>query len=302
MVATPLKEALLKYYAVAPTYLGPHSAVHVATEHGKRVVEVNGSMKEVVVATAADIAASSFPTLAEGVYLVGTGNTGAAATFFTLGATYFSIITMGALSYRVPADGWLPPAMAAAAAAAAANPAAAAPAAAASTSNTATSMISQHHVHIDDAHKTPQFWGLWTCLCMNVTAGIGVIGVAKTMMTDMFGASVSVMSTEHLPAFLHSILGVGANGHISASVLAANYVFAISVFNMMGRLGWASVSDYIGRRNTYFLFFAGGIPLYLAMPHIATMEPGLPTLAAFYGLTMVIFRCVPALVRSLYSR
>ena len=289
MVATPLKEALLKYYSVAPTYLGPTSSMHVVTEHGKRLVEHNGSMKEVIVATAADIASSAFPTLAEGVYLVGTGNTGAAATFFTLGATYFSVITMGALSYRVPAEGWMPPAMAAAAAAAQQNGAAPSEAASAVTPKK-NAMITDNHVHIDDAHKTPQFWGLWTCLCMNVTAGIGVIGVAKTMMTDMFGKSAASIATKDIPNVLHGVLGVGESGHISASVLAANYVFAISVFNMMGRLGWASVSDYIGRRNTYFLFFAGGIPLYLAMPHIAAMEPGLPTLASFYGLTMVIFR------------
>ena len=260
MVATPLKEALLRYYSSPPSFLGPTSAVHVVTEEGRRLAEVGDSWREVIVATHADVAASGFPGLAEGVYLVGTGNTGAAATFLTLGAAYFSIITAGALSYRVPAEGWLPVSMRGpeggpglpltAETSAYATPA---------------SMITTKHVHIDDAHKTPQFWGLWTCLCMNVTAGIGVIGVAKTMITDMFGKSCGSISTEGVPSFLHGVLGVGQDGVIVASVLAANYVFAISVFNMMGRLGWASMSDVIGRRNTYFLFFASGIPL--CVPH-----------------------------------
>jgi hypothetical protein len=283
MIATPLKDALLRFYSVAPQYLGRAADVHVVTQDGRRLVDIAGSLREVIVATASDVASSG---LAEGVYLVGSGNTGAAATFFTLGGAYAAVMSVGAMSYRVPAENWKPDGWQGPQTASA---------------YTSSSMISAHHVHIDQALKTPQFWGLWTCLCMNVTAGIGVIGVAKTMMTDMFGAAAAKIN--NVPLGLQTILGAGTDGIVNASTLAANYVLAISVFNMVGRLGWASVSDVIGRRNTYFLFFCGGIPLYLAIPHIAAMAPGLPSLALFYGATMVIFRsgagCMPAPARTL---
>src|SRR5690606_15238110 len=91
-------------------------------------------------------------------------------------------------------------------------------------------MISPHHVHIDEALKTRQFYQMWIVLCLNVTAGIGVLSVAATMMTEIFGTA--------LPGVVDG-------------AFAATYVMMISVFNMIGRFLWASASDYIGRRNTY---------------------------------------------------
>lgn len=102
-------------------------------------------------------------------------------------------------------------------------------------------MITTRNVHIDTALRTPQFWMLWTALCCNVTAGIGVIGVAKTMIDDIFGTT--------LP-------------HLVTASFAAVYVQMISVFNMGGRFLWASASDYLGRKNTFHTFFGLGIPLY----------------------------------------
>ena len=176
MIAAPVKEALLKRYAEAPQFLGGLHDVHVITEHGRRLVDVGGQLKEVVVATAADVAAAS-GNLVEGVYLAGSGNTGAAATFFTLGAVYTAVISAGALSYRVPAEGWVPAGFTPPPSGEDPKYARTMPA----SGNNA--MITTANVHIDTALKTPQFWGLWTCLCMNVTAGIGVLGVAKLMMT-----------------------------------------------------------------------------------------------------------------------
>ena len=51
-------------------------------------------------------------------------------------------------------------------------------------------MITQHHVHLRDAHKTPQFWLIWAVLCLNVAAGIGVIGMASPMLQEIFGGSL----------------------------------------------------------------------------------------------------------------
>jgi len=70
---------------------------------------------------------------------------------------------------------------------------------------------------------------------LHVTAGIGVLSVAQTMMTEIFGTT--------LPKIVDS-------------GFAATYVIMISVFNMCGRFFWASTSDYIGRRATYWIFFA----------------------------------------------
>lgn len=108
-------------------------------------------------------------------------------------------------------------------------------------------------------------------LCFNVTAGIGVIGVAKTMMNEIFGTT--------LPAIV--------NG-----TFAATYVLMISVFNMVGRILWASASDYLGRKNTYHCFFILGTILYLSIPWTAaqvSVHPSVTWLVVFYAVTMVIF-------------
>ena len=118
---------------------------------------------------------------------------------------------------------------------------------------------------------TPQFWLLWIILCFNVTAGIGVLGVAKTMMTDIFGSS--------LPA-------------VVGGTFAATYVLMISVFNMLGRFVWASASDYLGRQRTYAVFFGAGLALYLSIPWIArqaSTSHSLTWLVLFYVVTMLIF-------------
>jgi MFS family permease len=132
-------------------------------------------------------------------------------------------------------------------------------------------MITTGNVDIDEALRTRQFYQLWIVLCFNVTAGIGVLGVARTMMTDIFGTT--------LPAVVDG-------------AFAATYVAMISVFNMVGRFFWASLSDYIGRRNTYWIFFALGIVLYLSIPYTArqvSVSPAIIWLVYFYAATMIIF-------------
>ncbi|QKV19322.1 OFA family MFS transporter [Oricola thermophila] len=253
MIATPIKETLLGIFYKAPEYLGAEGAVKLVTEGGRRMAEVNGQLVEVVVATAQQVAAAPVP-LQEGVYVAGTGNTGAAMTFFTLGVGYFIVMMIAAFSYRVPREGWTPAGW---------TP---------PTEDAASrKMITRNNVHIDQALKTPQFYLLWIVLCFNVTAGIGVIGVAKTMMTEIFGTT--------LPAIVNS-------------AFAATYVFMISVFNMVGRFFWASASDFIGRKNTYYIFFVLGIVLYLSIPFAAqqvSVNPVVTWLVMFYAATMIIF-------------
>ncbi|MEM6370918.1 MAG: OFA family MFS transporter [Myxococcota bacterium] len=132
-------------------------------------------------------------------------------------------------------------------------------------------MVSSNDVHVDQALKTPQFYQMWIVLCFNVAAGIGVLAVAKTMMKEIFGTT--------LP------------GTVDAG-FAATYVLMISLFNLLGRFCWASISDYIGRKNTYHVFFGFGILLYLSIPFMAaqvSVSPSVVYLVGFYAVTMMIF-------------
>jgi hypothetical protein len=226
--------------------------VPLVTEAGRRYADVAGVATEVVVAGAADVR-NMIVTGPEGVYVVGSGNTGVAETFLALGVIYLVVMLLAAFSYRIPAPGWAPAGWV--------PPA----------ESKRQHLISDNDVDIDQALKTPQFYQLWIVLCFNVTAGIGVLGVARTMITEIFGTT--------LP-------------QVVDAAFAATYVVMISVFNMIGRFFWASSSDYIGRRNTYTIFFVLGIALYLSVPYSAAQvsaSPAVVWLVWFYAATMIIF-------------
>ena len=250
IIGAPLKTWLLSHFSRAPEFLGSTDALQLVTEQGRQFAVTAAGRIEVVVATAAQAAA--LPGGGEaGAYAVGTGSTGAAATFLVLAALYVVVMGIAAFSYRVPATGWLPAGW---------TP----PAETAS-----HGMISTHHVHADEAIRTPQFWLLWVVLCFNVTAGIGVLGVAKTMMGEIFGSAMPALVT---------------------AGFASAFVLMISVFNMAGRFAWASASDAIGRKNTYHCFFVLGPLLYLSLPWFASMAGGeVWALWGFYAATLLIF-------------
>ena len=253
MIGAPLKAYLLKLFYEAPEYLGSVDSVNVITEGGRRFVETASQKIEVVVANASEAAAMIIPG-DPGVYVVGTGNTGAQGAFLTLGIVYFIVMMLAAFSYRVPAPDWKPKGW---------SPD--------TSKDKENSMVTKNNVHIDQAIKTPQFWQLWIVLCFNVTAGIGVIGVAKTMMTEIFGSTLPTVAT---------------------AAFAGTYVLMISVFNMCGRIIWASLSDYIGRKNTYHCFFVLGTILYVSIPFSASAvsaDPVITWLVMFYAATMIIF-------------
>ncbi|MEX2524086.1 MAG: OFA family MFS transporter [Gammaproteobacteria bacterium] len=253
MIGAPLKEFFLKLYYQAPEYLGKTADLDLITEAGRRFVETGGRLQEVVVVGANDVNRMIVEG-PPGVYLLGTGSSGVAQTFFTMGVIYFVVMMIAAFAYRVPATGWTPAGW---------TPP--------DEAHAEKQMMTRHHVDIDEAMKTPQFYQLWIVLCFNVTAGIGVLGVAKTMMSEIFGTT--------LP-------------NIVDGAFAATYVIMISVFNMLGRFFWASISDYIGRRNTYWIFFALGIVLYCSIPYTAqqvSINPSVVWLVYFYAATMIIF-------------
>jgi nitrate/nitrite transporter NarK len=271
ILGAPLKRHLMEHFYEAPRYLGAAEDVKLVTEQGKRFADVSGR-PEVVVVGPGDVKHMLVPER-EGVYVVGTGSVGVAQTFVALGALYFVIMLVAAFSYRLPAPGWTPAGW---------TPP--------SASGASQKMITSRNFTVEEAVRTPQFYLLWIVLCFNVTAGIGVLGVAQTMMTEIFGATLKEIVT---PAF------------------AATFVSMISVANMLGRFVWSSASDWLGRKRTYFLFFALGIVLYLAVPYIAQeqgRDPSVSWLVAFYVVTLLIFTMygggfatIPAYLSDLYG-
>ncbi len=253
MIAKFMIEPLIRFYHRLPEYLGATESLNLVTEAGRRMVETADGLQEVVIIGGNDVA-NMIVQSQQGAYLVGSGTVGVAQTFFTLGTIYFAIMIAAAFAYRVPAEGWKPKGW---------EPP--------PESHHAGKMITSHHVHIDEALKTRQFYQLWIVLCFNVTAGIGVLAVAKTMISEIFGSSLpTVVDLE----------------------FAATYVLMISVFNMIGRFFWASISDYIGRQMTYYIFFIVGTLLYVSIPFTATqvsVNPSTIYLMYFYVATMLIF-------------
>jgi MFS family permease len=163
-------------------------------------------------------------------------------TFLVMAAIYFVFMMIGAFGYRLPPtgwrpDGWTPP------------------------SETKT-MITQHQVHLRDAHKTKQFWLIWAVLCLNVSAGIGVIGMASPMLQEIFAGSLIGQ-----PAI--GFTQLSPEQRTLVATIAAGFTGLLSLFNIGGRFFWASLSDYIGRKNTYYTFFLLGIAMYAAAPWAA---------------------------------
>ena len=198
-------------------------------------------------------------------------------TFVTMGVIYCVFMMIGAFRYRLPPagwrpDGWTPP------------------------SETKT-MISQHNVHLDNAHKTPQFWLVWWVLTLNVSAGIGVIGMASPMLQEIFAGKLI-----GLPDVGFNALNAAQKGQIAA--IAAGFAGLLSLFNIGGRFFWASLSDYIGRKNTYYTFFILGIVLYALAPTFANMGSkalfvlGFGIILSMYGGG---FATVPAYLADLFG-
>ncbi|HYD34025.1 MAG TPA: OFA family MFS transporter, partial [Methylophilaceae bacterium] len=160
-------------------------------------------------------------------------------TFVVLALGYFVFMMVGAFSYRVPPTGWKPANW---------NP----------PPSSGSSMITTRHVHLKNAHKTPQFWLLWAALCLNVSAGIGVIGMASPMLQEIFGGKLIGLDLQYNELNPDQLTQIAA--------IAAGFIGLLSLFNIMGRFMWASFSDYIGRKATYFTFFTLGFILYATAP------------------------------------
>jgi len=163
---------------------------------------------------------------------------GVEETFLTMGAIYFLAMLCGAFGYRLPPPGWQPVGW--------------------TPPPQANAMITKRQVHVNQAWRTPQFWMLWVVLCMNVSAGIGVINMASPMLQEVFGG--------RLVGAIGTLKDLSDAQKVQVATIGAGFAALLSLFNIAGRFFWASLSDYIGRKRTYFIFFALGIVLYALAP------------------------------------
>ena len=198
-------------------------------------------------------------------------------TFVTMGLIYFVAMLAGAFGYRVPPPDWKPAGW--------------------PPSAKVSSMITSRHVHVSEAWKTPQFWFLWGVLCLNVSAGIGVIGIASPMIQEVFGGRLVDQAGV-------ALRDLDAAAKAELATIGAAFAALLSVFNILGRIGWASLSDYIGRKRTYFVFFVLGAVLYASAPGAARIG----SVALFVILFCVIltmygggFATIPAYLADMFG-
>jgi len=201
-------------------------------------------------------------------------------TFVVLAMIYAVFMLCGSLGYRVPPLGW--------------KPAKWVPPVA--KQNT---MIATRHVHLNNAHKTPQFWLLWIVLCMNVSAGIGIIGAAAPMLQETFGGALIGQAGMGFDEIKKDAILTAA-----AASVGAGFVGLISIFNIFGRFAWATSSDKLGRKRTYYIFFILGALMYCTATYVA----GFKSLALFVGSFCVIasmygggFATIPAYLADMFG-
>ena len=203
---------------------------------------------------------------------------GVAEAMAIMGAIYLIFMLCGAFGYRVPPENWKPDGWT-------------------EPHDRAHAMITTGHVHLRNAHKTPQFWLIWLALTMNVSAGIGVLSMASPMLQEIFGGSLIGLSEVRFG-------DLNTAQHAAIAVIAGGFVSLLSLFNSGGRFLWAFFSDVLGRKTTYFIIFFLGIVLYALAPSFAHMR----SVALFVGAFCIIismygggFSTLPAYLADIFG-
>jgi MFS family permease len=203
---------------------------------------------------------------------------GVAPAMVTMGIIYFCFMMFGVFAVRVPPIGWLPDGYA--------------------PPLKSTGLVTTANVTADEAPRTPQFWLLWVILCLNVTAGIGIIEQASPMIQEMFLTPKAMSSIN--PANNLSVAAVAKQ----TALVAGGFVGLLSLFNMLGRFFWSSLSDYTGRKAIYFVYLLLGPVCYFFIP----IAGHLGSTSLFVCLCLVIlsmygagFATIPAYLRDLFG-
>jgi MFS family permease len=203
---------------------------------------------------------------------------GVVPTMMTMGIIYFLFMMFGVFMVRVPPADW--------------KPAGYVP------PTKSMALITTANVSADEAPKTPQFWLLWVILCFNVTAGIGILEKASPMIQEMLLTPKAALGID--PSNTAALLAAGKQ----TALVAGGFVGLLSLFNMLGRFFWSSISDFIGRKNVYFIYLLLGPLLYFLIPTAGRMG----STPFFVCLCLVIlsmygggFATVPAYLRDLFG-
>jgi MFS family permease len=203
---------------------------------------------------------------------------GVMETFIAMGLIYFVFMLGGALGYRVPPTDWKPSGW---------TPA---------PSRAGNAMITQRHVNVKKVWFIPQFWLIWMVLCMNVSAGIGVLGMASPMLQEVFGGSLIGAPQKFSELDKTQLAAIAA--------VAGGFAALLSLFNIGGRFFWASLSDKLGRKMTYVVFFVLGGLLYFSVPGSAAAGSKLLFVGAFCIILSMYgggFATVPAYLADLFG-
>ena len=164
-------------------------------------------------------------------------STGTFETFLILALIYLAFMLWGAFSYRIPPDNWKPEGF---------------------IPQVKKDLVTKGNVEVNTAMKTSQFWLLWIILCMNVTAGIGILGMASPLLQEIFGGKLAGLDL--------TFSSLSLEQKKSIATVAAGFTGLLSLFNIAGRFFWSTLSDKIGRKNTYHIFLALGCLLYWSIP------------------------------------
>lgn len=199
-------------------------------------------------------------------FFKGPHSVGVAETFIAMGLIYFIVMMFGVFTVRVPASDWQTDKLV--------------------SHKKPSALITTEQVDADTAIQTPQFWLIFAVLMLNVTAGIGVLGQASVMIQEMFSSEA-----------------VGKDLAVTATA-AAGFVGLLSLFNMIGRFFWSSISDKIGRKNTYTIFFLLGALLYIAIPTLGNLGDPILFIITFCIIISMYgggFATVPAYLKDMFG-
>ena len=176
-----------------------------------------------------------------------------AASFLTLGAIYFVLMTLGAFTVRLPAEGWRPDGW---------EPEQAAE----------RKLVTRGNVTAANAIRTPQFWLLWVVLFCNVTAGIGILEQASPMIQDHFD-TVTAAAAAGFVGLLSLCNMAGRIGWSSLSDVIGRkriYMMYLGVgavlYFLLASTGTASVAWFVLLTGLILSFYGGGfatVPAYL---------------------------------------
>ncbi len=198
-------------------------------------------------------------------------------TFAVLGAVYTVFMLAGCFTIRVPPPGYKP---------------------AGWEPDPNKNVSSAFNVTTASAVRTPQFWCCWCMLFLNIAAGIGVLAMASPLLQEVFAGDLI-----HMPGVKFDALTDAQKGQVA--MIAAGFAGLLSLFNILGRFVWASLSDKIGRRWVYYIFAAGGACLYASLPTLAASLNLLLFLVctcvcvSFYGGGYAV---IPAYLNDLYGQ